>query len=161
MITAPAPTLAAMDPRELRAAFSRFATGVTVVGVEDEDGTHGLTVNAFTSVSLDPPLLLVSIQKSSRSYERLLRTPFSVSVLADGHSAAARAFASRERIGTPEWDRSSTIPRIAESIGWFECEHFAHHDAGDHTLVIGRVTRFGVAEGSPLLFFSGNLTALG
>ena len=151
----------AMDTRELRSAFSRFATGVTVVGLEDEEGVHGLTVNAFTSVSLDPPLLLISIQKTSRSYERLLRRPFSVSVLASEHSAAARSFASKDRVGAPEWDRSGRIPRIAGAIGWFECEHFAQHDAGDHTIVIGRVSGFGVREGSPLLFFGGNLTALG
>lgn len=149
-----------IDSTALRGAFSRFATGVTIVGFEDEDGPHGLTVNAFTSVSLDPPLLLVSIQKSSRTFERLLQRPFSVSVLASAHALTARAFASRDRTGAPAWDRSGRIPRISDAIGWFECEHWERHDAGDHTLVIGEITAFGIEEGRPLLFFGGALTDL-
>ncbi|MEV4668618.1 MULTISPECIES: flavin reductase family protein [unclassified Microbacterium] len=158
-----APTLSALpllDAQALRGAFSRFATGVTIVGFEDQDGIHGLTVNAFTSVSLDPPLLLVSIQKTSRSHERLLQQSFSVSILADTHAAAARSFASKDRAGAPDWDRSGRVPRIADAIGWFECEHWAQYDAGDHTLVIGKITAFGTTEGEPLLFFNGALTGL-
>lgn len=149
-----------LDAQALRGAFSRFATGVTIVGFENHDGIHGLTVNAFTSVSLDPPLLLVSIQKTSRSHEPLMQQPFSVSILAGTHAATARSFASKDRAGAPDWDRSGRVPRIADAIGWFECEHWAQHDAGDHTLVVGRITDFGRADGEPLLFFNGALSGL-
>lgn len=160
MSTPTLPTAPLLDSQALRGAFSRFATGVTIVGFEDKEGIHGLTVNAFTSVSLDPPLLLVSIQKTSRSHERLLQQSFSVSVLNDAHGATARSFASKDRSGAPDWDRSGRLPRISGALGWFECDHWAQHDAGDHTLVIGQVSDFGTAAGDPLLFFNGALTGL-
>src|SRR5690625_3745857 len=109
-----------VDALSLRSAFSKFATGVTVVGFGSKNEPRGLTVNSFTAVSLDPPLILVSIQKSSRSHDELLNAAFSVSVLRADQELAARAFASRGRIDIPEWDMSGTIPKIGSALAWFE-----------------------------------------
>ncbi|WP_426321804.1 flavin reductase family protein [Microbacterium sp. E-13] len=153
-----------LEPRqiatELRATFARFATGVAVVAYEDDDGVHGLTVNSLTSISLDPPLLLVSIQKNSRSHAALLDRPFTVSVLSADHSDVARAFASKSRDGAPDWDRSMGAPLVAGAIGWFHCTPWARHEAGDHTIVLGEVQLCGSGDGSPLLFYGGQLTGL-
>lgn len=151
---------AAVSTLDLRTTFAQFATGVAVVAYEDESGTHGLTVNSFTSISLDPPLLLISIQKSSRSHSGLLDKPFTVSVLADSHTDVARAFASRTRDGAPDWERSTGNPLVHDAIGWFHCAPWARHDAGDHTIVLGEVQRCGSRDGTPLVFYRGQLTGM-
>lgn len=145
---------------DMRTTFAQFATGVAVVAYEDESGTHGLTVNSFTSISLDPPLLLISIQKSSRSHTGLLDKPFTVSVLADNHDEVARAFASRTRDGAPDWEWSTGNALVPDAIGWFHCAPWARHDAGDHTIVLGEVQRCGSRDGNPLVFYRGQLTGL-
>ena len=103
---------------DMRTTFAQFVTGVAVVAYEDESGTHGLTVNSFTSISLDPPLLLISIQKSSRSHSGLVDKPFTVSVLAEGHTDVARSFASRTRGAAPAWARSTGNTLENASIPW-------------------------------------------
>lgn len=146
--------------RELRASFSRFATGVTIVGFQDEEGPAGLTVNAFTSVSLTPALLMVSIQKSSRSHAKLVGRPFSVSVLSFDQAATARGFAAKDRWGIPKWDETGFVPKVSDAIAWFECDPWQEHDAGDHTLLLGEIKKYGSNDGEPLLFYGGRMHSL-
>lgn len=150
----------AIDPLELRGAFGRFGTGVTIVGFEDGDEMAGITVNSFTSVSLSPALLLVSIQKSSRMHDRVLGKPFSVSVLSADQEQVARAFASKDRTGVPAWDISGRIGKVKEALAWFECDAWRQVDAGDHTLLVGEILDFGHGEGEPLMFYSGRMRSL-
>lgn len=145
------------DTASLRKAFGKFATGVTVVAFRDDEGVAGITVNSFTSVSLEPPLLLVSVQKTSRCHDRMLDREFSVSVLSDRQHSVARSFASRDRHGAPPWNLSGKVPKVDGAISWFECEPWAHYDAGDHTLLVGEIRNFGSDEGEPLLFYGGRM----
>lgn len=154
------PSAASIDPFKLRGAFGRFGTGVTVVGFKDGSEMAGMTVNSFTSVSLSPALLLVSIQKSSRMHDRILGQAFSVSVLRSDQEQVARAFASKDRAGIPSWDVSGGIGKIENALAWFECDSWSEIDAGDHTLLIGEIQNFGHGEGEPLMFYSGKMRSL-
>jgi flavin reductase (DIM6/NTAB) family NADH-FMN oxidoreductase RutF len=157
------------DRKFLRKAFGAFATGVTVVTVGD--GTpHGMTANSFTSVSLDPPLVLVCVDRDAVMH-RLLSTTgyFGVSVLAVGQQAAARHFADRSRaLGAAEFDavdwlpgRVTEVPLIKGAVACFECEVWRGYEGGDHTIFLGRLLSVDrPADDDPLLFHDGRLTRL-
>lgn len=150
-----------MDPRELRTAFGRFATGVTVVTCRGDDGPHGLTVNSFTSVSLDPPLVLVSIDRRANAARYLSGRPFAVNVLTAGQEALAWQFAGRPQDDlTVAWVEGSLTPRLAESLAYFECSPWREYDGGDHVLFLGRVEEFAYTDGAPLLFFASRMAKL-
>ena len=150
-----------MDARELRHAFGRFATGVTVVTCRGDDGPHGLTVNSFTSVSLDPPLVLVSIDRQATAARYLSGRPFAVNILTAGQEALAWQFA-----GHPDyqqavaWVDGRLSPRLAESLAYFECSPWREYDGGDHVLFLGRVEEFAYNDGAPLLFYASRMTSL-
>ncbi|MGG1659902.1 flavin reductase family protein [Brevibacillus sp. NRS-1366] len=145
-----------MDVRALRNAFGKFATGVTIVSFMDGTQIAGITVNSFTSVSIDPPLLLVSIDKKARSHEGLLNKPFIVNVLAAGQEALAWQFAGRPQLDLQiDWEHSTIGPRLAGTLANFECEPWNAYDGGDHTLIVGKVVSFLYRQGDALGFFSG------
>lgn len=150
-----------MNTRELRNCLGRFATGVTVVTCRAEDGYHGLTVNAFTSVSLEPPLVLVSIDRRNRA-ERLLKgAPFAVNVLAADQEKEALHFAGRPQDDLRiEWKQGRLAPRLARSLAYIECSPWREYDGGDHTLFLGHVEEFAYRDGAPLVFFAGEFRAL-
>ena len=154
------------DQRTLRDALGCFATGVTVVTCLKSDGAPaGLTVNSFTSVSLDPPLLLVCIRREASSAEALIgAAQFAVNVLQTGQQPASIRFATRseDRFGTTPWSRGEAgAPILEESLGVFECERFAVHDGGDHHILVGRVVKASFDAGlDPLLFFRGRYRRL-
>lgn len=157
----------ALDLREspvdrvlLRRALGRFATGVAVVTTCVEgDRIEGLTVNSFSAVSLDPPLVLWSLQRTAPSLPRFLAAGrFAISILASHQHAVSRQFA------TPAEDKFAGVehlsglggcPLIAGCLATFECLTEVVHDAGDHHLFIGRVERASHREGRPLVFASG------
>ena len=153
------------DPRTLRDALGCFATGVTVVTCQTDDGPAGLTVNSFTSVSLDPPLLLVCLNKSASSAQPLIEAPhFAVNVLQTRQQPASIRFSTRDedRFGATPWSNGEAgAPIFEESLGVFECAHHAVHDGGDHHILIGRVikARFDAAL-DPLLYFRGSYRRL-
>ena len=154
------------DSRTLRAALGCFATGVTVVTCLDAGGKPvGLTANSVTSVSLDPPLLLVCIAKEAASADALLNTGhFAVNVLQTGQQPASIRFATRheDRFGPNDWSPGEYgAPVLDQSLGVFECAGHAVHEAGDHHLLIGRVVkaRFD-ARLDPLLYFRGSYRRL-
>lgn len=154
------------DPRTLRDALGCFATGVTVVTCVGDDGVEfGLTVNSFTSVSLDPPLLLVCIAKRARCAAPLIEaTHFAINVLQTGQQPASIRFSTPEedRFGATPWGTGETgAPLLMDSLGVFECERFGVHDGGDHHILVGRVirARFDAAL-DPLLYFRGRYRRL-
>jgi flavin reductase (DIM6/NTAB) family NADH-FMN oxidoreductase RutF len=145
---------------DFRKALSQFVTGVTVVTTRAPNGAPvGLTANSFSSVSLDPPLVLWSLAQTSgaaaifRGCERYL-----IHLLAANDLERARRFATR---GSPRFDadrwqfNQSGLPLLAGCIGWFECINRSQYDEGDHVILVGRVDSFAVAGGRPLIFHDG------
>lgn len=146
------------DAREFRRTLGQFATGVTVVTVRDGDGVHGMTANAFTSVSLDPPLVLVCIGKQNRSLALIEKVgKFAVSVLAEEHENVSRHFAGAREIPVDVTfiDEGVGTPVIKESLAWLDCTVWRLYDGGDHTIVVGRVESLAAPGGKPLIFFQG------
>lgn len=154
------------DQRTLRDALGCFATGVTVVTcVNEESRPAGLTVNSFTSVSLDPPLLLVCLAKPAASAAALIAAPcFAVNVLQTGQQPASIRFATRneDRFGTTPWScGEGGAPILAESLGVFECKRYAVYDGGDHHILVGEVVKASFDAGlDPLLYFRGRYRRL-
>ena len=154
------------DPRTLRDALGCFATGVTVVTCLQEDGSPaGLTVNSFTSVSLDPPLLLVCLAKAAASAGALVEAShFAVNVLQTGQQPASIRFSTRDedRFGTTPWSCGEAgAPILKDSLGVFECERQAVHDGGDHHILVGEVVKASFdASLDPLLYFRGRYRRL-
>ena len=150
----------AIDGFALRSCLARFATGVTIVAADGPEERVGLTVNSFTAVSLEPPLVLVSIHKKARRHGAFLRSPFTVNVLGAEQEPLARHFAGGPEAGHVPWEEDADLPRIAGSLAFIECAPWATYDGGDHTLVIGQVTGFGYREGDALGYLCGRFTAL-
>ncbi|KNB50710.1 flavin reductase family protein [Streptomyces caatingaensis] len=149
-----------LDPRQLRTCLGHFATGVTVVSCGPDGAPHGATVNSFTAVSLDPPLVLVSLHRDSKAARLLPGRPFTVNVLAGEQAALARHFAGRGSGAAPRWIPSGTglAPRLAGSLATVSCAPWATHDGGDHLLFLGRVEEFAVRrDARPLVFYRGEL----
>jgi flavin reductase (DIM6/NTAB) family NADH-FMN oxidoreductase RutF len=145
----------------LRQCLGRFATGVTIVTYPGDDGPRGLTVNSFTSVSLDPPLVLVCLDRRSRAAASFDRTPFAVNVLHARQRALALHFAGRPREGlVPDWSTHGGVPLLQDSLAWLVCEPWQQLQAGDHVVVLGKVSAFGAADQPPLCFFRGEFLEL-
>jgi len=153
------PSTAALDPKALRNAFGCFATGVVVVTAFDADGTAlGMTINSFSSLSLDPPLLLWSIANSSRNLAAFRDCrQFALHVLHAGQQDLARRFASREldRFQGLPADLDAGAPLLEDFHARFTCTSEMFHVGGDHTILIGRVTDAQIREVRPLLFYRG------
>lgn len=147
----------------LREVMSIYPTGVTVVAASDPDGSpYGLTVNSFTSVSLDPPLILVCIGHTSTSHARLVAAPaFTVNVLAADQGRVAERFAtepSEGRFDDLEWVRAgSGAPVLEGAAAWLECSAYEVLDGGDHSIVLGKVERSLTSDRPALLFHRGRL----
>jgi len=154
------------DPRTLRDALGCFATGVTVVTCLDQQGNPaGITVNSFTSVSLDPPLLLVCLHKLAASAATLIgASHFAINVLQTGQQPASMTFSTRvdDRFGETPWSCGEAgAPILEESLGVFECERFAVYDGGDHHILVGQVVKASFDAGlDPLLYFRGRYRRL-
>jgi flavin reductase (DIM6/NTAB) family NADH-FMN oxidoreductase RutF len=154
------------DPKALRNAFGAFATGVTVITTRQSDGTpRGFTANSFTSVSLDPPLLLVCLAKTAHSADVFAQAPhFAVNILAEDQKAVSGLFASRapDKFDHCAWTPGpADVPLIDRALAQFTCANHQLVDAGDHMILIGRVNHFATAEGQPLGYFRGNYFSIG
>lgn len=143
--------------KELRNALGLFTTGVTVLTYEADGVYHGVTVNSFTSVSLDPPLVLVSLRRTSRALVYLLERDFVVNILSDGQHRSALQFAGQpQEDHEVEWVMEGPIPRLSGAIAHFVCTPWASYDGGDHRLLVGRVLSHAQRDDDkPLLFFRG------
>lgn len=143
----------------LRSTLGRFATGVTVVTFDPGDGPRGVTVNSFTSVSLEPPLVLVSIAKTASAHDRVRDLPFCVNVLGAEHEAIARRFAGGDAGVEPSFDTSrGRAPRLAGALAHVDCEPWRAYDGGDHSLFVGRVAGFDHREGDALGYMGSRFT---
>jgi flavin reductase (DIM6/NTAB) family NADH-FMN oxidoreductase RutF len=160
-----------LDPRELRNAFGCFATGVTIVTALDTAGAPvGITANSFTSLPLDPPLVLWSVGRQSQTFDTFSTTSaFVVSVLEVNAAPLSSRFAMH---GGHKVDSMETIPTelgpptFADVLAVFECETYARYEGGDHVIVVGRIKRFtripdtGRKGPRPLLYYRGRYGTL-
>ena len=143
----PEPYSDGMVESSLRDVMSQFATGITVLTAGGRHG-HGMTANAFTSVSVDPPLALCCVARSARLHTAVLDTrSFGVSMLAADQRELARYFADKKRPDGPaqfdsvDWvaGPNTGVPLLAGSLAWLECELDQVYDGGDHSIFLGRV----------------------
>lgn len=144
--------------REYRDTLGRFATGVTLVTADSVDGPIGITVNSFASVSLDPALVLWSVDKKSGRYRMFKEAShFAIHVLAQSQHQIAMEFArDATAFHTKDWQLGENkLPLAKEALARFECITEAVHDGGDHSIIVGRVRRFSQRSGAPLIFTSG------
>jgi flavin reductase (DIM6/NTAB) family NADH-FMN oxidoreductase RutF len=154
------------DVRAFRAALGSFPTGVAVVTTSASAEHHmGITVNSFTSVSLEPPLVLWCLDKKSDRYHAFTNAKcYTVSVLGTDHQDISSRLATRgshslEGIGLT--DTKLGPPALGDALAVFECQAEAVHDAGDHAILIGKVLRFSRhPHGEPLVFFRGKYGSL-
>ncbi|MFD0900747.1 flavin reductase family protein [Actinomadura sediminis] len=155
-----------VDPALFRAVVGRFATGVAIVTTVSADGAdHAMTVNAFTSVSLEPLLVMFCAEKLARFHDVVLETGrWAVSVLPEDMRDASQWFATRGRtldgqlLGWAHTRGPATgTPILSRAVAAVECRTHAVHDGGDHTIVVGEVVGLDVPdpEGRPLIFYEG------
>jgi flavin reductase (DIM6/NTAB) family NADH-FMN oxidoreductase RutF len=150
--------------RQFRDALAQFATGVTVIAVRRPDGRHvGFTANSFNSVSLEPPLVVWSLNRSAENlaaFESAER--YAINVLADDQIELARRFSRPHAdrfAGVPYRLGSAEAPLIEGCIAWFECRHHAQQRAGDHVLFIGEVETCERRNGAGLVFHHGRYSS--
>lgn len=146
-----------IDPRDFRRTLGRFASGITVVTTRHEGQTHGMTANAFVSVSLDPPLVLVSIDNRANMLKVLPKSGrYGVSILSDTQEQVSQHFAGRPKPEEPpRFIEHAGMPLIDGALAHLVCRVVEAHPAGDHTLYIGRVEYLDYHDGHPLLFYTG------
>lgn len=155
-----------IDPRDLRIAFGKFMTGVTVVTAKGQNGaTVGFTANSYTSVSLDPPLLLVCPAKSLSSYPVFAACEhFAINILAEDQQDVSNIFVTskEDRFAQVSWAADDWgSPLIDGAAATFSCTAVDHMEAGDHLILIGRVNRFSTNEAGGLGFGNGGYFSLG
>ena len=163
-------TTSALTAKQFRRALGQFTTGITVVTVEREPShVFGMTANSFTSVSLDPMLILVCVDQRAKILPMLEKKKhFGISVLKQGQQAISEYFAQSEQ--SPEAEQRlaiqyhwtpSGIPVLDETLLCLSCKLVAGHIAGDHTIFVGEVEDAEIHEGEPLLFFQGEYRKIG
>jgi flavin reductase (DIM6/NTAB) family NADH-FMN oxidoreductase RutF len=152
---------AAVDPQALRSLMARWPTGVAVVTSRDGDAPRGATTNAFTSLSLDPPLVLVCLDRRSHTLAAIRATRrFWVNVLAAGQDAVARRFATKlpgeeKLVGVPH-ALDDGIPVLEGTAFRLSCELEGEHEGGDHAILVGRLVEADADDvAEPLLFHAG------
>lgn len=142
-----------------RGSLGRFATGVAIVTFDGTTKRHGITVNSFTSVSMDPPLVLVSIARSTTAHDELAGRPFTVNILGAEQRQLAMHFAGRP-VDEPLWVEGVSAPRLGNVLAYFECTPWAAYDGGDHTLYLGEVQDFNYRKGDALAYANSSFTTI-
>ena len=156
----------AMDEmKRFRACLGKFTTGVTIVTCTASDGEHcGITANSFSSVSLDPPLILWNIAKVSRSLQAYLDAEyFAVNILTEAQMELSKRFAKSERNlfdGVEHSVSETGVPIIPDTLACLECRTVQIHDCGDHYIIIGEVEEYRTTDAVPLLFSDGGYASL-
>lgn len=150
----------AANSRAFRDALGKFATGVTVVTAEGPLGPLGMTANSFSSVSLDPPLVLWSVARTSARFAAFEQAQhFAIHILGADQETECHRFSrgggafAQSAPGRNAWG----VPVLAHAIARFDCELHARHDGGDHLILVGRVLECRTAEGAPLVFSAGRI----
>ncbi len=164
----------AVDADTFKACLGRFASGVTVLTVAGEDGDHGMTASAFSSVSLDPPLVLVCVGNGKETHDRVRSAgSFAINVLAETQVSVSNRFAGWWPQGGSKWadldvDRApvSRAAWIGGALANLDCTLHAVHESGDHTIFVGRIEHARLIEPpaaglAPLLYFNGSYRTAG
>jgi len=154
-----------ISKNEFRAVLGRFASGVTVVTAKDADGKlHGITVSAFCSVSLEPPLILICIDKNTGSHHAFSQTDsFVVNILREDQQHISDRFASflHSKFETVKYHSGiDGLPVLEDTLANLECRLVNYHDNGDHTIFVGQIERATINDGNPLVYFQGNYREL-
>jgi flavin reductase (DIM6/NTAB) family NADH-FMN oxidoreductase RutF len=163
-------TAKSLDRAEFRRAMGGFATGVTIITLDLDGEIHGMTANAFTSVSLDPLLVLVCVDHNARTHAHLhSKKRFGINVLSEDQRAISEYYArpartherAEEEAGA-RFDRTGHgTPMLHGALAYLECRLHSAEEAGDHTIFIAEVEDVVVREGEPLLFFRGKYRRVG
>ena len=154
----------AVDPETLRAVMRRWTTGITIVAARDGAQVHGMTVSSFTSVSLNPPLVLVCVERAVRTHALIEGSrAFALSILREGQQAISDRFAGRETengdrfVGLKTFTAVTGAPILTENIGYLDCVVVAAHPAGTHTIFVAEVVAAKAQNGhKPLVYFDRN-----
>jgi flavin reductase (DIM6/NTAB) family NADH-FMN oxidoreductase RutF len=157
-----------LDPETLRAVMRHWTTGVAIVSARDGATVHGMTVNSFSSVSLEPPLVLVCIEQRVRTHTLIEHTrAFALSILHAGQQALSDRFAGRETesgnrfADLPTFTAVTGAPILADNLGYLDCAVVAAHAAGTHTIFVAEVVAAKAQNsGQPLLYFDRDYRSL-
>ncbi|HTR22927.1 MAG TPA: flavin reductase family protein [Terriglobales bacterium] len=160
---------ASLNTAEFRKAMGCFATGVTIITVDQDGEVHGMTANAFTSVSLDPMLVLVCVDHRARTHAHLhARKRFGVNVLSSSQQAISEYYAGSAEVHQHPESAGARFERTAHgtpvlqgALAYLECRLHSAQTAGDHTIFIAEVEHVEVREGDPLLYFRGRYRDIG
>jgi flavin reductase (DIM6/NTAB) family NADH-FMN oxidoreductase RutF len=151
------------DSKAFRNALGRFATGVTVITANGPDGPIGITANSFSSLSLDPALVLWSPAKQSSRYDAFVNAKhFAIHVLASQQQDICNAFA-RSKSAFDEFEHTFNthrVPVLSNCLATFECQQAAVHDAGDHSIIVGQVELIHQRDGNGLVFSQGKFGSI-
>ncbi len=164
LVTNPGESL--VNPTTLRNVAGTFITGVTVVTTLVDSEPHGCAANAVSSLSLNPPTMLVCLARTSNTHSRLIRSGvFAINILGDSAESreVCRAFASRkeDKFSNIEYRLGRIgVPILTQAIGWLECHLADAYDSGDHTIFIGKVVAAEAKEGKPLAYFRGQFATI-
>ena len=155
----------AIDEAGFRKAMSCFASGVTVVTTELDGAPHGITVSAFSSLSLQPPLVLVCIEKSTRIHDVIGKAErFAVNILEQGQEEISNRFASRSEdrfAGIPLRRGKLGLPLLEQAMALIECRLHASLPGGDHTIFVGEVVAADIRPSDPLIYYRSEYRSLG
>ncbi|WP_240376812.1 flavin reductase family protein [Bacillus piscicola] len=151
-----------MDDRMFRTAMGKFATGVTVITTEVDGEVHGMTANAFMSVSLDPKLVLISIAEKAKMLELIKQSgKYAVNILSEHQQEMSMLFAGQiKEERNVEFETFEGLPIIKDSLVNLSCKVYDSHVAGDHTLFVGEVLNLKLQDSNPLAIFEGKYKEL-
>ncbi|HEU4343559.1 MAG TPA: flavin reductase family protein [Candidatus Binatia bacterium] len=154
-----------IDSQKLRRVLGHFATGVTVITTKDIQGApFGLTANAFTSLSLNPPLVLICVDKAAQCYSCFAASNvFTVNFLREDQEEISRRFATKgvDKFAGLKWHEGANGAAVLEgAIGYLECKIVQSYEGGDHTIIVGEVVNAAASGDRPLLFFQGKYQRL-
>lgn len=154
----------AFDSKEQRRVFSHFATGVTVVTTDGKAGSHGLTANAVASLSLDPPLMLVAVEKKAHSHQYIRDNRcFACNILSAEQAALSKRFATpgpKDFDDIPVKKVETGAPVFTEALGFVDCRVVEILPGGDHDIFVGEIVAGDATDGEPLLYFRGKYARL-
>lgn len=145
-----------IEAKDLRKCFGKFATGVTVITYNSPEGPRGMTANSFTSVSLDPPLVLVCVDRKTKASQYMKGSSFAVNILRNEQRELSNHFAGKPNpeLSIP-WAEGECAPYLEGSLAVIECAPWQEYDGGDHILFLGEVKRYTYEDGDALGFFCG------
>jgi flavin reductase (DIM6/NTAB) family NADH-FMN oxidoreductase RutF len=154
-----------MDPKQLRHVMGHFATGVTIITTRDDAGRpYGLTANAFTSLSLDPPLVVICVDRKTETFPHFLTSRcFVVNILCEEQQELSSRFAKSggdKFAGVPHTLNAAGVPVLEGALAHIACKLVETHEGGDHVIHVGEVQDVVVRGGRPLLFFQGRYQKL-